>query len=156
LNPRQTSAIAASSVPDNVVVAKVGALFLAIIWMVVIVFTALLLFRQLPVMDSAAITGPLAWHLLAPNLLLSGVAGGTVGYLQWRLCGRTWNGSLTRWATLLGLAVPIVAAAALTAWILFQQHVLLLGFPLFDLRVVVTAITGGLLSRVFATLPKGV
>jgi len=46
---------------------------------------------------------------LGPNLLLSGAAGGTVGWTIWRICQRTWNGTTVKVAVVLGIVVPLAA-----------------------------------------------
>jgi len=49
----------------------------------------------------------------APNLLLSGLAGGLVGWTIWRISGRTWSIATLRWAVILGACMPIIASVAL-------------------------------------------
>ncbi len=77
----------------------------AVCWCVVLVLSGLLGHTYMPFGSIRTFT---------PNLLLSGMAGGMVGWTIWRISGRAWN-ALTVWvAVLLGLLMPLLAAGLLT------------------------------------------
>lgn len=49
----------------------------------------------------------------SPNLLLSAIAGGMVGWSIWRICGCAWNTTTLRWAVILGVLMPLLGALIL-------------------------------------------
>ena len=52
------------------------------------------------------------------NVLLSGAAGGMVGWIIWRICQRTWNAKSIRLAIVLGGAIPLIATLIVTGAII--------------------------------------
>lgn len=95
----------------------------------------------------------LGWVLQdpCPNLLLSGIAGGVVGWTLWRVCGRSHNRRTRLFALALGLAIPLLAAvvalAALGGTPNAQENL-----PLSALRVLIAMGLGGLFAWLLATL----
>ena len=59
-----------------------------------------------------------AHYWFPPNLLFSGIAGGTVGWLIRKRCQGRWNTLTTRAATLLGLAIPLIVTAVIILLVL--------------------------------------
>ena len=53
--------------------------------------------------------GLLKGGVWTPNILLSMIAGGMVGWVIWRICQRTWNAATIRTAALLGASIPVLA-----------------------------------------------
>lgn len=51
----------------------------------------------------------------APNIFLSGIAGGMVGWTIWRIAGRAWNAGTVRWTVAIGVLMPLLAALVLLA-----------------------------------------
>jgi hypothetical protein len=92
-----------AGMPHHVAQANAGSLVLALAWTGLLVAIAVLQGRS----DFTFAAVP------APNLLVAGLAGGTVGYLHYRLCGRAWSGATRAWVVLLGLAMPLIAALVL-------------------------------------------
>ena len=123
----------------NVGAAKGAGVVLAVVWLAVLAGVAL---WQRGVVDDG---------MLAPNLLLATLAGGTVGALQWRLCGGAWDARLRTWAILLGLAMPLLAAvgvAALAGVLHYTQPAVQ---PIFLARTVGAMCLSGLAALVMAT-----
>ncbi|MHB9024853.1 MAG: hypothetical protein ACYC7E_11875 [Armatimonadota bacterium] len=86
-----------------------------------------------------------------PNLLLSAIAGATVGWLLWRLVGRTWSRQTARAAWWLGLAIPLLAGVAL--WMINLQSLpitSLTGLVIMG-RILLAALLSGLAARLAAT-----
>jgi len=90
------------------------------------------------------ISGLLA-RTYSPNLLLSGIAGGMVGWTIWRLSGRAWNALTVRYAVICALLMPLVAAVVLAAMLTFAQ------VPV-SLQVCIQALFAMLFSGFFAYL----
>ena len=56
---------------------------------------------------------------LSPNLLLSGLAGGIVGWSIWRICRTSWNAATVRWAVIFAVLMPLLAALLLLAVVFY-------------------------------------
>jgi hypothetical protein len=55
--------------------------------------------------------------LLTPNFLLSGLAGALVGWIIWRVCGRSWDHT-TIWAAIgLAVAIPLLSTIILAEYV---------------------------------------
>jgi hypothetical protein len=88
-----------------------------------------------------------------PNLLLSAVAGATVGWLVWRLVGRTWNRQTARNAWWLGVAMPLLAGIALWVLCVTPQSLPITSVASLTIigRILLAALISGLCARVAAT-----
>lgn len=61
-------------------------------------------------------------NTFSPNVLLSGIAGGLVGWTIWRISGRAWNALTVQCAVILGVLMPLLAAGALAALQSVLEH----------------------------------
>lgn len=87
----------------------------------------------------------------APNVLLSGIAGGMVGWVIWRVCGGSYNRYTIRWAVTLGLAAPLVAAGIVSVVIGLRDRSWLPLEWVFDVRVCVAVGVGALFAWLLTT-----
>lgn len=100
--PRAEERLAA---PEHVKTALGMAIGLAVVWCALLVWVSLQSVAQRPVLFAAA-----------PNLLLAGIAGGTVGWAIWHMCGRSHNRKTAWLAFAIGVLLPLCAAALALAF----------------------------------------
>ena len=102
----------------------------------------------------AALGMKLEFH--TPNLLISGIASGLVGWTIWRICGKSSNRRTAWWAFAIGLAIPLLATIVMLApqW---QEliHLPLKALLLIKLRVVVAMLISGLFAWLLSTQRRG-
>lgn len=102
--------------------------------------------------DIAVITRQIPGIFIAdiwtPNILLSMIAGGTVGWVVWRICQRSWNTTTLRTAITLGVSIPFFATLVV-AVVLFQ---LTGGFHFLTVLFIVRALAAIILSTGMAML----
>jgi len=93
--------------PERINTALVVALVQAMVWVGAIVLLEWMLH------DPEQLSIPM------PNLLLSGVAGGVVGWSIWRICGRSSNRKTGMMALWIGIAIPVLSTLSLLPfWII--------------------------------------
>jgi len=126
LVPQGTTGTAGTLDPDRVKKAVTAAIVLALIWTIVIVAVALFIGALTTPGAFGGMHREISRGVWMPNLLLSGLAGGSIGWTIWRICRRTWNGATVRLAVLLGIAVPLVVTLLLGLLIMRNQVSLML------------------------------
>ncbi|MHB0938346.1 MAG: hypothetical protein ACYC6A_18290 [Armatimonadota bacterium] len=87
-------------------------------------------------------------NVWTPSILLSMIAGGTVGWVVWRICQRAWNTATLRTAAILGASIPFFATL-IVAVVLFQ---LTGGFHFLTVLFIVRALAAVILSTGMAML----
>jgi hypothetical protein len=76
----------------------------------VIIFAGIIgkIASMIPVINFSE-TAQIIINIPGPNLLISLIAGFIVGYVIWRIVGKTWNYSTLRLAIISGMAIPIIS-----------------------------------------------
>ncbi len=90
-------------------------------------------------------------EIWTPNLLLSAAVGGVIGWTIWRACRRTYNAMTVRTATLLAVAVPLLAAAMLAGILVLRGDGYLLRDVISYLRILASAGLSAFMAWLLAT-----
>lgn len=150
LTPQGTAGTAGTLDPDKVKKAAIAGIVLALFWMIVIVMVALFIGASTTPGTFDGLHREISRGVWMPNILLSGLAGGSIGWTIWRICQRTWNGATVRLSVMLGIAVPLVVTLLLGLLIMHNQVSLMLdGF--FILRQLVAIGASTLFAWLLAT-----
>lgn len=115
---RNTGLVAPQRVGMSITVACIQ----AIVWIGVITWVTWIVgistvqdFSQRHPIGMYGIPADICW---SPNILLSCIAGLSIGWTMWRICGRVWNTLIIRVAVLLGIAIPFVAAGLIAIYLI--------------------------------------
>jgi hypothetical protein len=131
----------------NVGAAMAAAVGLAIVWLAAMVGASLWQ-AQWQIGMIGTLFDP---NTLAPNLLLATLGGGTVGALQWKMCGGAWDKRMRTFAAIVGVLMPLLAAAGVGVMAVLQQLPQPAVQYTFLIRTAVAMLLSGLAALVMAT-----
>lgn len=137
-----------------------AAIGLTVAWVIIITLVTLYTgivsigsVREIGEVDPRLLRLLLSGSVWTPNLLLCGLGGGTVGWVIWRICQRTWNADSVRLAITVGVAIPL-AVTLLVGLVLFMAtQSLYFATGMFMLRALVAVALSTLMAWLLVTNP---